>query len=164
MLEFKAMTTRHVPDVVAIERATFPNPWNELMFYSELVDPDVCRYFVAIEKDRIVGYIGMQAIPPDGHITNFNVHPEFRLRGYGTRLLAYLIKDAQILGVKNLTLEVRVSNIGARRLYSSFGFTEQAIRKRYYIDNKEDAIILRAEDIDSRHFRDRVEELLAKSQ
>ena len=102
---------------------------------------------MAIENEIVVGYAGMWKIQDEGHITNIAVHPEFRGVHIGKALMSQLINEARSLGVNSMTLEVRKSNIIARNLYESFGFKEAGVRKGYYADNKEDAIVMWNEQI-----------------
>ncbi|HHW14622.1 MAG TPA: ribosomal protein S18-alanine N-acetyltransferase [Firmicutes bacterium] len=131
-----------VEEVLAIEQASFPTPWSRLAFLSELLENERAVYLVAREEGRIIGYVGMWRILEEGHITNLAVHPDARRRGVGRRLLQTLCDLAQARGLHRLTLEVRVSNATAQRLYESFGFQAAGVRPGYYQDNNEDALIM----------------------
>ncbi|MBE3582121.1 MAG: ribosomal protein S18-alanine N-acetyltransferase [Thermoanaerobacteraceae bacterium] len=136
------MTIRHLDEVLAIERASFPSPWPRSSFLNELLTNDCARYYVCLEGDRVVGYAGMWIILDEAHITNIAVHPAYRGRRLGELLLRTLMQEAARLGADRMTLEVRVSNLPAQRLYARLGFVRAGIRKGYYNDNHEDAIIM----------------------
>jgi len=99
-------------------------------------------YMVAVKDGLVVGFAGMWIILDEAHITNIAVHPEYRGFGIGTMLMESLISICKIENVIGITLEVRVSNQRAINLYKKFGFVEEGIRKAYYEDNKEDALIM----------------------
>jgi len=140
------MTLDDVDAVIEIERRSFPTPWSRAAFVSELLDNDRAHYMVARLKTeagpRVVGYIGMWIIAGEGHITNVAVHPDYRQRGIGRRLLEAAADLCRSCAARRMTLEVRVSNIVAQRLYEDIGFVSAGIRKGYYRDNNEDAIIM----------------------
>jgi ribosomal-protein-alanine N-acetyltransferase len=111
------------------------------MFEDELYNLNA-HYLVAEVAGRIVGYIGFWKIIDEGHITNIAVHPDFRGLGYGRELIAAMILKAKEMELIAITLEVRKSNKAAISLYESFGFVSSGIRKKYYSDNNEDALIM----------------------
>lgn len=125
----------------AVEQASFSIPWTRGMLEEELFNIRA-RYRVIEYQGTIAGYIGMWQILDEGHITNVAVRPEFRRMGLAKRLLQDLIDYARDNGIVSLTLEVRVSNLPAIRLYESFGFRTEGRRKHYYADNNEDALIM----------------------
>lgn len=128
--------------VQVVDRASFPTPWSEQTFRGELTTNRYADYIVAEVEGRVVGYAGMWVILDEAHVTNIAVHPDFRRRGIGARLLATLCARAKRRHCERITLEVRVSNLTAQRLYRRFGFTEQGIRYGYYSDTQEDALIM----------------------
>ncbi|MCL6614876.1 MAG: ribosomal protein S18-alanine N-acetyltransferase [Firmicutes bacterium] len=136
------MTVADLDEVLAIESASFASPWSRASFLYELLENQRAVYLVAKEDERVVGYIGMWVIFDEGHITNLAVHPDFRRRGIGALLLSELIAEAKTRGVSHLTLEVRQSNLGAQLLYAKHGFVTRGVRRRYYRDNDEDALIM----------------------
>ncbi|MFZ5591519.1 MAG: ribosomal protein S18-alanine N-acetyltransferase [Bacillota bacterium] len=136
------MEIDHLEQVLEIERLSFPIPWSRQAFEFELTRNDFAFYLVLMDADRVVGYAGMWVVIDEGHITNVAVHPDWRGRGLGRRLLQELIRQAKQKGVLRMTLEVRQSNQVARRLYSTLGFVEGGRRRKYYSDNNEDAIIM----------------------
>ncbi|MGI9953485.1 ribosomal protein S18-alanine N-acetyltransferase [Moorellaceae bacterium AZ2] len=136
------MAIRHLDQVLAIERASFPSPWPRSSFLNELFANDYARYYVCLHGDRVIGYAGMWIILDEAHITNIAIHPDFRGQRLGELLLKTLMQEAVNLGADRMTLEVRVSNLPAQRLYERLGFVRAGIRKGYYNDNHEDAIIM----------------------
>ncbi len=138
--------------VLAIERASFPSPWPREIFLRELHDDRVARLFVAraaegTHQGTVVGYTCAWLVIDELHITNFAVHPEFRRQHVGQQLLLGVLTRAHELGCRQAVLEVRASNRGAQRLYGRFGFAPVAVRKGYYTDNNEDAIVMFLADI-----------------
>jgi ribosomal-protein-alanine N-acetyltransferase len=113
-------------------------------------------------RDLIVGHGGIWLSLDEGHITTIAVHPDHRGRGIGELLVIGLIDQAYELGAQQLTLEVRVSNTNAQRLYHKYGFAEHGIRHRYYTDNNEDAMIMWTENIHSAAFVERLREMRSR--
>jgi ribosomal-protein-alanine N-acetyltransferase len=149
------MTEADLGMVLAIERVSFATPWPRDIFLGELRGSDLAHLFVAriIEGDRqgwVVGYSCTWVVADEMHITNFAVHPDFRRQHVGHQLLAGVLTRAVELGCRQAVLEVRASNRGAQRLYGRFGFAPVAVRKRYYTDNHEDAIVMFLDAIASR--------------
>lgn len=140
--EIGFMQLADIPDVVAIEQLSFTTPWSYYAFTAELMENDRARYLVARIGNRVVGYIGVWLIADEGHITNLAVHPDYRHRGIGRMLLLAMIELVRSMRGRRLTLEVRVSNAIAQRLYESVGFVGVGIRLGYYQDNNEDALIM----------------------
>jgi ribosomal-protein-alanine N-acetyltransferase len=138
----EGMRVSDVEDVLEIEQASFATPWSRLAFLSELLENERAMYLVAREGERVIGYVGMWRILDEGHITNLAVHPEFRRKGVGRSLLETLCRLALARRLRRLTLEVRVSNLTAQRLYESFGFLSAGVRPGYYQDNQEGALIM----------------------
>jgi ribosomal-protein-alanine N-acetyltransferase len=136
------MVIEDLDGVMEIETNSFPTPWSRHAFVQELKSNRFAHYLVAKHNDRIVAYGGMWFILNEVHITNIAVHPDYRKKGVGTLLLREMISYASSRGMESFTLEVRVSNTDALRLYKKMGFMEAGVRKRYYSDNNEDAIIM----------------------
>jgi ribosomal-protein-alanine N-acetyltransferase len=109
---------------------------------TEIVDNNLAIYLVAKVNEKAVGYIGMWKVLNEGHITNVAVHPEFRHQGIGNQLVSELLSLCVKENIDLVTLEVRKSNQNAIKLYEKHGFVAEGIRKAYYQDNKEDAIIM----------------------
>jgi len=137
----RPMEERDIEEIAKIEEMCFAVPWTKSMFEEEMRNPDA-HYLVAELAGIIVGYIGFWKVIDEGHITNIAVHPGFRRRGCGRELIAAMIARAKELGITAATLEVRVSNKTAISLYESFGFTASGIRRKYYSDNDEDALLM----------------------
>jgi ribosomal-protein-alanine N-acetyltransferase len=111
-------------------------------------------------RGTIVGYAGMWMMIDEAHITTIAVRTEWRGRGFGELLLASLVETAVDMGARRLTLEVRVSNDAAQKLYEKYGFHEQGTRLRYYSDNNEDAYIMTTDDVRQQEYRDRFDSLM----
>jgi ribosomal-protein-alanine N-acetyltransferase len=142
------MRVEDIPAVHAIESASFPTPWPPYAFRGELETNRMAHYLVVRAGARIVAYAGIWLMVDEAHVTTFAVLPAYRRRGIGGRLLSEVIELAAQLGATVVTLEVRLSNAGARRLYQQFGFRPVGVRPRYYSDNGEDALIMTTEGLD----------------
>jgi [ribosomal protein S18]-alanine N-acetyltransferase len=148
----ESMAEADLSAVLDIEYLSFATPWPRDIFLGELRGSDIAHLFVAriIEGERqggVAGYSCTWVVAGEMHITSFAVHPGFRRRHVGQQLLAGVLTRAVELGCCQAVLEVRASNRGAQRLYSQFGFAPVAVRKRYYIDDHEDAIVMFLDDI-----------------
>lgn len=139
---YRPMYVDDIPQVQLVERKCFSTPWSRNIFISEITRNDNAIYVVALVGERIVGYAGVWVILDEGHITNIGVDPAYQRQGIGQALMEEITKFAMLRGVTSMTLEVRVSNLGAQALYSKLGFVPNGIRKEYYQDNKEDALIM----------------------
>ena len=138
------MNASHVPQVAALEKICFVDPWSEMSIASEL--QSLWSYWlVALEEDRVVGYVGSQSSIDEADIMNVAVHPDFRRRGVAEARIIRLVSDLKERGIHALLLEVRVSNTPAITLYEKLGFSQVGRRKNYYHNPKEDALILRKE-------------------
>ncbi len=141
-MTIRRMTTGDVDAVHSIELATFAMPWSRQSFLREMEKNACARYLVAEENGEIIGYAGAWMIFDEAHITNVAVTVACRGRGIGRALMDALMRYAANLGVTYLTLEVRKSNAVALKLYESLGFVRLGVRKHYYEDNGEDALLL----------------------
>ena len=137
----RRMTAADVDGVAAVEAATFPTPWSRDAFASEMKNV-AARYLVAEKEGRVIGYAGAWIILDESHITNIAVLEEERGQGIGRALTEGLMQYLSNLGAAYATLEVRKSNEVAQNLYKSLGFIKLGVRKRYYEDNGEDALIM----------------------
>jgi ribosomal-protein-alanine N-acetyltransferase len=155
------MRRRHLRGVLRIEQAVNPRPWSLSLFSSELRYRDSRVYVVARSGTELVGYAGLMLVAGDGHVTNVGVDESHRRRGVATRLLLELARRGLAEGAEALTLEVRVSNDAAQGLYRQFGFVPAGVRKAYYSDTGEDALIMWANDIDTPEYRARLFEIEA---
>lgn len=131
--------------VYAIEQQSFSLAWSLESFRAELENNEFARYFCLIEDGQVAGYMGLWKILNEGHITNIAIAPEYRGRGFGEYLIGSVMRIMSGKGVKRMTLEVRVSNLAARQLYERLGFVAVGVRKGYYSDNHEDALIMWSE-------------------
>lgn len=129
-------------EIMRIEKASFSTPWSKHAFLSELLENDRAYYLAAKVGERPVGYIGVWLIAGEGHITNVAVHPDYRGQGVGYRLMIACEQLAAVKGATRMTLEVRPSNEVAQRLYRKLGYMAAGVRRRYYRDNNEDALIM----------------------
>lgn len=150
------MRRRHLRTVLAIERKVYPKPWTMGLFLGELSRPESRSYVVARSGAVVVGHAGVLYIAGEGHITTIAVDPDWQRRQVATRLLLFQMRHSVIRGANALTLEVRVSNTAAQELYRQFGFAPAGVRKDYYPDNNEDALIMWAHDIDSPEMAERL--------
>lgn len=156
------MRRRHLRGVMRIERQVYPRPWTAVLFAQELALTTSRAYYVARVNGEVVGYAGLMLTGEDGHVTNVAVDPPWHGRRIGQRLLANQAREALRRGARNLTLEVRVSNTAAQALYRKFGFAPAGVRRGYYVESNEDALIMWANDIDTAVYRDRLDALEAE--
>jgi ribosomal-protein-alanine N-acetyltransferase len=157
VLEITPMRRRDLKNVIAIERRIFPSPWSIGLYMSEIAQPATRAYYVASVGTELVGYAGMMVVVGEAHVTNIGVAPEWQRCGVGRRLLLTLAREARRRSAQHLTLEVRVTNVGAQALYHEFGFAPAGIRKNYYAEVNEDALVMWAHDIDTETYRLRLD-------
>jgi ribosomal-protein-alanine N-acetyltransferase len=151
-LSIQPMRRSDLAEVLRLEEECFPHPWTRGMLEEELRRENGA-FLVARHWRELVGYAGIIYILEEGHVTNLAVHKTTRRKGVAARLLLRMIEDAAARGIRFLTLEVRRSNQPAIRLYEKFGFTVIGERKRYYLDDDEDALIMWTEDISTPEYR-----------
>ena len=144
MMRFLEMKAVHVPQVAALEKLCFADPWSENSVSSEL-NNDLALWLVAMNDDTVVGYIGSQTVAGETDVMNIAVHPDWRRRGIAQSLIECLVVELKNRGSEALMLEVRVSNAPAIALYEKLGFRQVGRRPNYYRNPKEDALILRKE-------------------
>ena len=142
------MRRRHVRQVLRIEQQVYPRPWSASLFHSELALRSTRAYYIARIGRELVGYAGLMMTVDDGHVTTIAVDPEWHRHKIGTRLLLVLAREAISRGAASLTLEVRMSNRGAQELYRQFGFAPVGVRKNYYQEVNEDALVMWAHEVD----------------
>ena len=160
-LLIEAMRLEDLDEVQQIEQASFSTPWPSNAYRSELMTNRLATYLVARIDGRIVGYGGMWLMVDEAHITTFAIHPGWRRQRIGERLLLAFLDLARDRHAREATLEVRLSNLAARRLYEKYGFRPVGLRPRYYSDNNEDALIMTTEPLDDARLRARIEWLRA---
>lgn len=135
------MQERHLPALEEIERQCFHAPWNQMALREELYQ-EGSLFLVAEQDGQTLGYVGCQTVLDEGYITNVAVHPDARRRGVAQALLCALHERAETCGLSFVTLEVRVSNAPAIALYEKAGYISVGVRKDFYRDPKEDAVLM----------------------
>lgn len=178
------MQVRDIPEVLEIERVCFPMPWSAHAYRYEIEENTLSWYVVARpapprqergvlgkvlalrppspSRTPIIGYGGLWMMVDEAHISTLAVAPAYRRRGVGELLLLALIEEAEQRGAAAITLEVRVSNLPAQRLYEKYGFTVQGRRVRYYSDNGEDAYIMTTPPLRLASYRETLKSLKAQ--
>ncbi|AND37893.1 MULTISPECIES: ribosomal protein S18-alanine N-acetyltransferase [Cytobacillus] len=141
-LTFRFMNEEDIDDVLEIEHKSFATPWSREAFFNELTQNQFALYVVLEEENKVIGYCGAWIVVDEAHITNVALLPEYRGRKLGEALMRKLMEIASEMGAITMTLEVRVSNFTAQALYRKLGFQNGAIRKNYYTDNQEDALVM----------------------
>lgn len=143
----RPMTIQDLDAVLEIEHLCFSTPWSRASFVREITQNRCARYLVLEAAGEVAAYAGMWLVIDEGHITNIAVHPAYRGIGYGEGITRALMQAAADMGMGLLTLEVRRSNAVAQSLYRKLGFVNAGLRKRYYEDNKEDALLMLCETL-----------------
>jgi len=156
------MVTSDIPIVSRIERASFATVWPSDAFYNEVSTNKVAHYFVGRIDERIVAYGGIWVILEDSHITTIAVDPQYRGKRLGETMLLRLIDEAMERGAAWMTLEVRESNAVAQQLYHKYGFTTVTMRRGYYSDDNESALVMWAGNLKSELYRNRIAVLRAR--
>ena len=136
------MVEDDIRDVLKVDQATFSASWTEDIFKHEVVDNQHAHYFVVEAEGDIIGYAGLWIVEDDAQVTNIALLRKFRGYKIGEKLFGFAVQHAVKHGVTRLSLEVRVSNIIAQKMYRKFGLVPGGIRKNYYSDNGEDAIVM----------------------
>ena len=144
MIEIVKMNEGHVAPIAQLEKLCFSDPWSENSIASEL-NSRLSYWLVAVENGEVLGYIGSQSVLGESDMMNVAVHPDHRRRGIAEALVTALSKDLKARDNVCLTLEVRASNAPAIALYEKLGFAQIGLRKNYYRNPKEDAVIMRKE-------------------
>lgn len=156
-IELTKMRRRHLRKVLSIEARVYPRPWSASLFLSELAQRSSRTYLVARHQGEVVGYAGMMFTGPEAHVTNIAVDPDYHGHKIGTRLLLTLITEAMARATETISLEVRVSNANAQSMYAKFGFTVVGVRRGYYIETREDALVMVVEGALSNAYRQRLQ-------
>ena len=149
---YRPMTVADVEQVYEIDVSSFSLPWSSRSFRYEVTENPASRPWVAELQEasgesRIVGMLVMWLVIDEAHVGTFAIHPQFRRRGIGQHLLAHALLAAYAQGIRTVFLEVRRSNLNAQALYRKFGFIEDGVRPRYYVDNNEDALLESLHDL-----------------
>ena len=143
MIEFRRLKLRDLSAIERIERASYPTPWSRSMFAGELAKPSsICLGALDGETGTLAGYLIISRYVDAWHVMNLAVADEYRRRGIATRMMERLFELTAGDGRRGYTLEVRISNDAAIKLYESLGFRARGIRRGYYTDNREDAVIM----------------------
>ena len=141
-VQFRRMMLSDIDRIMEIEPLCFTAPWSREAYFAELTQNHFARYMVAELAGEVIGYGGMWVIIDEAHVTNIAIHPDYQGRRFGEQLMRTMIAQAMSYGVRHMTLEVRVSNRTAQKLYEKMGFVRHGIREGYYTDNNEDAMIM----------------------
>ena len=142
-LEIREAARTDAAALAEIEKLCFSSPWSAREILREIETNDSARYIVCTDEGRVISYAGLWAVPNEGYITNVAVHPDFRGRGAGSAVLeALLCRTRREEGLTDFTLEVRTSNVAAIRMYEKAGFRAEGLRKNYYTEPLEDAVIM----------------------
>ena len=155
------MRRRHLRSVLRIEAQVYPRPWSLSLFMSELALRGSRAYYVARVGGTVVGYSGLMLTGEDAHVTTIAVDPAWHRHKIGTRMLLNLARQAQQREARHLTLEVRMSNEPAQAMYRRFGFEAAGVRKGYYAETGEDALIMWAYRVDTPEYLERLEAIEA---
>lgn len=158
LIRTEQMQRGDIPRIMEIEKQCFSTPWHESAYLTELVNRSA-YYVVGRVDDNIVGYSGMWIIMDEAHITTIGVDPAYRGKKIGEQILIAMLEEAQRREACRATLEVRYSNEVAQRLYRKYRFTPAAIRRGYYSDNNEDAIVMWVDDMFSQDYQDMLKRL-----
>jgi [ribosomal protein S18]-alanine N-acetyltransferase len=153
-VRIEPMRRKHLKSVLRIEQQVYPRPWSAALFHSELALRSTRSYFVAKVGRRLVGYAGIMVTLDESHVTTIAVDPTRHREKIGTRLMLQLARESVAMGATALTLEVRVSNKGAQDLYRRFGFGPVGVRKNYYQEINEDALVMWAHEIDQPEYQE----------
>lgn len=157
VIGIEPMLRKHLDRVIEIETACFPRPWSKSLFLSELAMPATRAYFIARLGPEIVGFGGMMMAGDECHITNISVDPAWQGRGIAKHILLAVNDEAITRGARSITLEVREGNEAGRRLYERFGFKAVGVRKNYYIETREDALVMWARRVNQPAYRERLD-------
>lgn len=143
MVIIRRMKVEDIEQVMTVEHATFDVPWNKETFMNEVNGENPYAHYLVIEQDgKVFGYCGLWLIIDEAHVTNIAIHPDYRGNKYGEQLFRRSFEEAIEMGAIQLSLEVRVSNTAAQHLYRKFGLVPGGVRKNYYTDNGEDALVM----------------------
>ena len=143
-MEIVTMNASHIAGIAELEKVCFSDPWSEKSIASEL-ENELSLWVVAVDGDTVAGYVGSQSVLGETDMMNIAVAPDYRRQGIGKKLVTELVAQLKAKGNHSLMLEVRSSNEPAKKLYENLGFSQIGLRKNYYRNPKEDALILRKE-------------------
>jgi ribosomal-protein-alanine N-acetyltransferase len=158
-LEVSPMSVEDIGDVLRVEAQCFSTTWPRNAFLNELTENKLAHYFIGRAEDATVAYGGLWVILEDAHITTVAVDPAYQGKGYGERMLVWLLDEAINRGASWITLEVRESNQTAQNLYKKYGFAVVNSRRGYYSDNDENALVMWAGNLKGTIYRNRLASL-----
>jgi ribosomal-protein-alanine N-acetyltransferase len=161
-LEISRMKRRHLKGVMAIEREVYPRPWSPSLFLSEMSELNNRAYLVAKIGKDVVGYGGVICYGDEAHVTTIAVDPAHHRRKIGTRVMYELLGAAIEMGARAVSLEVRMSNWGAQRMYGRFGFRPVGVRKGYYQETSEDALVMWVDDVQGPDYKRTLKAIIAE--
>ncbi|MBN2557555.1 MAG: ribosomal protein S18-alanine N-acetyltransferase [Clostridia bacterium] len=141
-IKFVPADESHIDQMHEIEKSSFSIPWSYDSLYQDVCEHEISVYIAGICNGEVVAYAGLWYVLEESHVTNIAVREDFRNRGVGGLMMEHMFSEAKRLGVRTMTLEVRESNAAAIRLYEKTGFYKVGIRKKYYPDTDENAIIM----------------------
>lgn len=161
-LHVTRMRRRHLKGVMAIERQVYPRPWSPNLFLQEMRQTKDRAYLVAMVDREVAGYGGLLSYGDEAHVTTIAVHPDHQRRKIGSRLLYELVMRARGMGAVAVSLEVRVTNWAAQRMYGRFGFRPVGVRKNYYQEINEDALVMWTDDIRTPEYTERLRSIASE--
>lgn len=141
-IRVRQMSLSDLTEVERIENESFKTPWSREIYQKEIEENQFAYYYVLEYLNQVIGFVGVWLVLDEAQVTNIAVDPSFRGKGFGRILFHYMLNKVAIKGARQLSLEVRESNQTAQKLYQSFGLQHGGIRKQYYTDNDEDAIVM----------------------
>jgi ribosomal-protein-alanine N-acetyltransferase len=159
---FERMRRRHLPAVLRIEHGAHPKPWTFGVFTSELAQGDSRYYVVLRSEGKVAAYGGLMFVVDEAHVTNLAVSAKLRRQGLGTRALAHLAREGTRRGCTAMTLEVRMGNLDAQALYRRFGFVTAGVRRNYYPETHEDALVMWLYGLGSAGVQERLDQLAGR--
>lgn len=161
-VELVPMRRRHVRQVMRIESQVYPRPWSAALFLQEIARRGDRFYVVAKVESTVVGYGGLMSSGPEAHITTIAVDPAFHGRHIGMKIMLCLMDAAIERGGRTVSLEVRKTNSAAQRMYEQFGFQPVGVRRGYYVETGEDAIVMWVDQVDTPAYAERLDRLRTK--
>ncbi|MGH2773746.1 MAG: ribosomal protein S18-alanine N-acetyltransferase [Actinomycetota bacterium] len=161
-IELVPMRRRHVRQVMRIESKVYLRPWSAALFLQEIARRADRWYLVAKVENTVIGYGGLMTSGLEAHITTIAVDPLYHGRHIGTKLFLALMDAAVERGAQTVSLEVRKSNTAAQAMYEKFGFQPVGVRKGYYVETGEDALVMWVDKTDTEQYADRLDGIRAK--
>ncbi len=141
-MKIHLLNKSYINEILKIETETFSNTsWSKQTFLNEFSSP-ISYIYGIIDDNQLIGYMIIHIIKPEAHILNFAIAKKFQNKGYGSKLLNYVINNIKKYDVKSIFLEVSIANKRAQHLYKKFGFKKIYVRKNYYKNNNEDALVM----------------------